>query len=330
MGKKPRILFVDDEPSVLNGLRRSFREVPWEMLFLNSPKEAITECRERPVDVVVSDMRMPGMNGVELIIELRRYTPETAYIILTGAGDLRGAIDSINRAGVYRFYTKPCPSFLLKEGIDSALQARSPRCIPMTLNGPSSSVGETALDQLSIAVIVVDVSGRMLFMNRRGGELCAKDDGLTIGAAEICYASTPSESSRLHQMISESATAGTRKALAVSRPSMKRPLLVVVAPLPTFSDGRGNGKAAALYISDPEHNTVPPPEQLAALLELPPAKAKLAYCIAQGKPLDEAAIKLSITTETARTYLKDIFARTGTSRQAELVKLILSHPAVDI
>ena len=328
MSEKPRILFVDDEPSVLNGLRRSLRdrEVVWEMLFLNSPEEAIAKSRACPVDIVVSDMRMPGMNGVELIIALRRYMPEAGYIILTGAADLRGAIDSINMAGIHRYFTKPCPSFLLKEGIDSALQARSQQFATMTLSGPSSSVGETALDQLSIAVVVVDVSGRILFTNRRGGELCAEGDGLTIGAADICHASTQSESNRLHQMISESATAGTRKALSVSRPSMKRPLFVVVAPLPASSDG----KAAALYISDPEHNTVPPPEQLAALLELPPAKAKLAYCLAQGESLDEAAIRLSITTETARTYLKDIFVRTGTSRQAELVKLILSHPAVDI
>jgi len=331
MGDKARILFVDDEPSVLNGLRRSFRdrEVVWEMVFLSSPDEAITESRARSFDVVVSDMRMPGINGIELIVSLRRDMPEASYIMLTGAADLRGAIDSINRAGIFRFFTKPCPSFLLKEGITTALLARRPTS-PMATGGSLSSVGVIALNQLSIAVIVVNAAARIIFMNRRGGELCAEGDGLTVGAADVCYASTQLESNHLHSLISESAAATTRKALCISRPSTRRSLFVVVAPLPAFSDGADKGKAVALYISDPEHDSIPPPEQLAALLELPPSKAKLAYSLAQGESLEEAAVKLSITTETARTYLKDIFSRTGTSRQAELVKLILSHPAVDV
>ena len=332
MGKKPRILFVDDEQSVLNGLRRSFldKETAWELSFLSSPEEAITACRTHPFDVVVSDMKMPGMSGVEMIVTLRTIMPEASYIMLTGAADLRGAIDSINMAGIFRFYTKPCPSFLMKEGIIAALRAQLSNEKIQSVNLINSSVGEVALNELSIAVVVVNPSGRIIFMNRRGGELCAKVDGLCIVDTDTCCASIQAESTHLHEMIRESAVAGTRKALSISRPSMKRPLLIVVAPLPSFSDGINAGPSVALYISDPEHNSVPPPEQLAALLDLPPAKSKLAYSLAQGVSLEEAAGKLGITTETARTYLKDIFSRTGTSRQSELVKLILSHPAVDI
>jgi DNA-binding NarL/FixJ family response regulator len=332
MGDKPQILFVDDEPSVLNGLRRSFldKEATWDLAFLSSPEEAIAACRTRSFDVVVSDMKMPVMSGIELIVAIRRIMPEASYIMLTGAADLRGAIDSINRAGIFRFFTKPCPSFLLKEGIAAALFTRRPTSTVKPTNTIISSVGEEALNQLSVAVVVVNSSGRISFMNRRGGELCAEGDGLCIGTSDICRASTHAESNNLHDLIRESASAGTRRALSISRPSMKRPLFVVVAPLSSFMDGPNNEASVALYISDPEHNSVPPPEQLAALLDLPPAKAKLAHSLAQGESLEEAAIKLSITTETARTYLKDIFSRTGTSRQAELVKLVLSHPAVDI
>ena len=331
MGIKPRILFVDDEQSVLNGLRRSFldKEAAWYLEFMSSPEEAITACRTRPFDVVVSDMKMPGMNGVEMIVKLRTIMPDVSYIMLTGAADLRGAIDSINRAGIFRFFTKPCPSFLLKEGITAALRSRRPVELVQSIKQNHCSVGVTALNELSIAVIVVNASGQIIFMNRRGGELCAGDDGLCIVDTDTCCASIQAESAHLHEMIRESAVAGTRKALSISRPSMKRSLLVVIAPLPAFSDGTNAEPSVALYISDPEHNSVPPPEQLSALLDLPPAKAKLAYSLAQGVSLDEAAGKLGITTETARTYVKDIFSRTGTSRQAELVKLILSNPAVN-
>ena len=332
MGVKPRVLFVDDEPSVLNGLKRSFRdrEASWDMTFLCSPDEAIVASRARVFDVVVSDMRMPGMNGVDLIVILRQYMPEAVCIMLTGVADLRGAIDSINRAGIFRFFTKPCPSFLLKEGIVAALASRRPPATAMATPAVLPSVGETALDQLAIAVVVVDASGKILFMNRRGGELCAEGDGLSVGAADICCASTRAESVHLLELIRESAAAGTRRALSISRPSMKRSLFVVVAPLLSSSESGQRGKGVALYISDPERNSVPPPEQLAALMDLPPAKAKLAHSLAQGESLEDAAVRLNITTETARTYLKDIFSRTGTSRQAELVKLILSHPGVDV
>jgi len=332
MAAKPRILFVDDEPSVLNGLRRSFldKESTWEMTFLSKPEEAIAACRTNRFDVVVSDMKMPGMSGIELIIALRKIMTDGIYIILTGAVDLRGAIDSINRAGIFRFFTKPCPSFLLKEGISAALFARRPSSTAAPADTKFSTVGEEALNQLSVAVVVVNPSGRVRFMNRRGGELCAEGDGLSIGPSDICRASTQGESAHLLNVIHESASVGTRKALSITRPSMKRSLFVVVAPLPLFKDGPNTEASVALYISDPAHNSVPPPEQLAALLDLPPAKAKLAHILAQGESLDEAAAKMNVKLETVRTYLKDIFSKTGTTRQAELVKLILSHPSVDI
>ncbi len=333
MERKPRILFVDDETSVLNGLKRSFRdrEVSWDMMFVNCPDEAIKVASALTFDVVVTDMKMPKVNGIDLIIDLRQKMPSSVYIVLTGAADMRCAIDSINRAGVYRFYTKPCPSFLLKDGICAAIDEHSKQeNLPTNLVDPSLLFGEMALNQLSIAVLVVDLEGRVIFMNRRGGDLCAKNDGLCVGPDDICYTSTPFESRHLLNAIRDTATAGVRNAFSISRPSLKRSFFVVIAPLYSNLVAKYGRKVVGIYISDPEHNSVPPPEQLSVLMDLPPAKAKLAYCLAQGLSLEQSANDLNITTETARTYVKDIFSRTGTSRQSELIKLLLSHPGVDI
>jgi DNA-binding NarL/FixJ family response regulator len=334
----PRILFVDDEVSVLNGLRRSFRDrqAVWDMSFAAGPEEALAVCRDGAFDVVVSDVRMPGMNGIELVIALRRLMPEVVCIMLTGAADLRCAIDSINRAAIFRFFTKPCPSFLLKEGIAAALASRHPLAVaapePEPVAAPAApaanSLSEAALDQLTMAVVVVDASGRALFMNRRGGELCAAADGLTLGVGDTCRASLHAETLHLQQLIRDAAERQERGAMLVSRPSLRRSLSVLIAPLPVRGDG-GDSVAAVLYISDTEEIVPPPPEHLALLLDLPPAKARLAYSLALGHSLEEAAALSGITLGTARTYLKEIFSRTSTTRQAELVRLVLSQPAVD-
>ncbi|MEI6560247.1 MAG: response regulator [Rhodospirillaceae bacterium] len=330
----PRILFVDDDVSVLNGLRRSFRDqqAVWDMSFAAGPEAALAASRKAPFDVVVSDLRMPGMGGIDLIIALRRVMPDALYLMLTGAADLRCTIDSINLAGVFRFFTKPCPSFLLKEGIGAALASRpAPASGPLAAPEPPAappSPGEAALDQLSMAVIVVGAAGQAVFMNRRGGELCAAADGLVLGGTGICRASSQAETARLHRLIRGAAERGERGAMAISRPSLKRSLSVVVAPLPLQPKNAEAG-SVALYIADPEDMVPSSAEVLAMMLDLPPAKARLAHSLSLGHSLDEAAALSGVTIGTARTYLKEIFSRTGTARQSELVKLILSQPAID-
>jgi len=81
-----RILFVDDEPNILAGLKRQLRSQrkEWEMAFAESGEAALDMLSETPFDVVVSDMRMPGMDGAELLNRVKERYPETVRIILSG------------------------------------------------------------------------------------------------------------------------------------------------------------------------------------------------------------------------------------------------------
>ena len=90
---KRRILFVDDEAKVLDGLRNLLRRQrhEWDMLFALSGAAALEELAKAPVDVIVSDMRMPGMDGAELLTRVRTLYPQTARIVLSGHAE-RGAI----------------------------------------------------------------------------------------------------------------------------------------------------------------------------------------------------------------------------------------------
>lgn len=113
MGKK-RVLFVDDEPNILDGLRRMLRSLrhQYEMQFALSGREAL-ECmtRER-YDVVFSDMRMPGMDGAELLVRIQKEYPHTIRVMLTGHADEQSILRTIGV--VHQFLAKPCDPEVLK------------------------------------------------------------------------------------------------------------------------------------------------------------------------------------------------------------------------
>ncbi len=120
-----RILFVDDEPRVLDGLRRSLRGMrdEWEMAFVSSGPEALEAIERRPFDVVVSDMRMPGMDGAELLDHVKERTPKALRIILSGQSDPAAVLRSMG--STHRYLAKPCDAELLKTTLRRADALRS-------------------------------------------------------------------------------------------------------------------------------------------------------------------------------------------------------------
>lgn len=110
----------------------------------------------------------------------------------------------------------------------------------------------------------------------------------------------------------------------LARPSGRRPLAVVVAPVAAsrvFLKSRS--VTAMVFISDPESPSLPTEDALQTLLGLTPAEARLTHLLAQGLRLTQAAERLDVRTETLRTRLKDIFAKTNTHRQSELVQRVI-------
>jgi len=100
-------LFVDDEKNVLNSLRRALHTEPYEKRFAQSPDEAFDIIEEEPIDLIVSDHIMPGMDGLTFLKHVRKMHPDIVRIILTGQADLHLAMQAINEGEVYRFLTKP-------------------------------------------------------------------------------------------------------------------------------------------------------------------------------------------------------------------------------
>jgi HD-like signal output (HDOD) protein/CheY-like chemotaxis protein len=119
-----RILFVDDEPLILDGLRNALRRQGsrWEMLFTTSGQAAIDGFPEHPADVIVSDMRMPGMDGAMLLAQIRDRFPMTARVLLTGQASNVDLLRAIPVA--QEILSKPCPPALLCQAIERVLSVQ--------------------------------------------------------------------------------------------------------------------------------------------------------------------------------------------------------------
>lgn len=117
----PRLLAVDDEPNVLAALRRAMRPRGIELATADSAAHALDALAQAPFDAVISDMRMPGMNGVEFLGEVRARWPQVVRILLTGHADLASTIDAVNRGEIFRYLTKPWNDAELLRIVDDGL-----------------------------------------------------------------------------------------------------------------------------------------------------------------------------------------------------------------
>jgi len=118
----PAILLVDDEPNVLSSLRRLLRPHGYTVLTAPGGEEALATLEEHAVDLVISDMRMPGMSGAQLLTQVRERWPNVLRLLLTGHAEVSSAISAINDGGIYRYVTKPWDDAELVKTIQQGLE----------------------------------------------------------------------------------------------------------------------------------------------------------------------------------------------------------------
>jgi response regulator RpfG family c-di-GMP phosphodiesterase len=119
---KPKVLLVDDETNVLQAYTRVLR-LRFALETAEGGEQALAMLGERgPYAVIVSDMRMPGMDGVELLSRAQVQFPDTVRVMLTGNADQHTAIEAVNQGAIFRFLNKPCDSELLAKTLDLAIR----------------------------------------------------------------------------------------------------------------------------------------------------------------------------------------------------------------
>ena len=104
---QPVVAIIDDETEILNALVRLMRRQNWITLTCADPQRAREELAHHSIDIIISDYRMPGMDGVTLLNQLKHSHPDALRIILSGQADLDGVVKAVNDSEVYRFILKP-------------------------------------------------------------------------------------------------------------------------------------------------------------------------------------------------------------------------------
>lgn len=117
-----KILFVDDEENVLSALKRQFRKQYSVSVAAGGAEALQVIANDGPFAVIVSDMQMPEMNGVQFLQAAQKLAPETVRLMLTGNADQKTAVEAVNQGAVFSFYTKPCTHELMSNALEKAVE----------------------------------------------------------------------------------------------------------------------------------------------------------------------------------------------------------------
>ncbi len=213
MEEQIKILCVDDERNVLRSLRRLLLDSDYEILTAMSGDEGLALLgRESPVQIVISDYRMPGMNGVDFLKEVCQHWPHTVRIVLSGYADASAIVGAINEGQIYKFIPKPWNDDELKVAISNALDRyfMQQKNIQLTMELESKNrelreindnleriveektedlimhnrilaCSQNILDSLPVGVVGIDPDGLIVQCNRKGQELIGGDEDNLMG-----------------------------------------------------------------------------------------------------------------------------------------------------
>jgi PAS domain S-box-containing protein len=165
---RPQILLVDDEPLVLSSYGRVLRRLNMDIIMAEGPQEGLRVLEQQPIDVVVADYRMPGMNGDEFLEAVRNRWPDVIRMLNTAYADVQMVENVIRRGEIFRFLTKPCDPNKLKAAIQDAMAHRrqlretvsQSRKLELDLHS-FRKIFESALDPMMVA----EINGRLVEVN---------------------------------------------------------------------------------------------------------------------------------------------------------------------
>ena len=210
------LLLVDDEPNIINALKRTFRREGYLILTANSGAEGLAILAEHDVHVILSDQRMPEMTGVEFLRNVKNLYPKTIRIALSGYTDLESITSAINEGAIYKFLTKPWDDEQLRDNVRKSFayyemesenlrlstdlqkvneqlsilnqnleQKVLEKSREINLNMHLLQISQEILEHLPVGVLGVDEQGMIALSNRQADALLHNINGESLLGADI-------------------------------------------------------------------------------------------------------------------------------------------------
>ena len=340
---KTTFVVADDHPLVLEGVKGVLQDLEPDAEILTATSYPdLLDVLSKDIDfsLVVADLNMPGMSGLDGIKAVQAKRPEVPVLIMSATENPK-AIHKTIECGVAGYMFKSFSPQQMQDAIDTVFKGDTfiPSDSDFTSvegpfhDDPAKSFGTAALNRWPMGVVIVDKTAQVLFMNTNASDIVAQNDGVDVGPTGLLRASKVAETKNLHALIldavqgSEDDEEREGGAMTLSRPSYRRDYSLLVVPLPDEDQTQFSEANAAIFITDPEKHNEPPTQVLSRLYGLTDAEARLLQALIVGKKLETVAEEGGVSMNTVRSHLKQVFRKTGTNRQPELVSLVLNSSA---
>lgn len=333
-----KLLCVEDEADLRADICEELVAAGYIVDEASNGMEALALLLAGPYDLVLCDITMPRMSGLELLkkVRLESDLADLPFIFLTALAG-RNDIIAGKEAGVDDYLTKPIDFDLMLITIAARLdqvariKGATSRTAPEPAGRPSLAGADEALNRIAAGVFLIDRDRKVLFRNRRAEELLGEGEGISVSHEGLLRGEKPQQTQALRDIIDLAIVRdanGDRRAtetVALARASGRRPLFAVACPLGRKAGETGDA-VVSLFVTDPEWRSSDAAEAVAQLYGLSPAETRLALALVRGLRLDEIAEEFGLSRNTVTYTLKNLFRKTETDRQADLISLFIANP----
>ncbi len=344
------ILIIEDEYDLRSGIAEGLRLAGFDVAEAEDGDEGYAAILSLEPDLVLCDITMPGMRGDALLVQLRRDHADLGrmpFLFLTALADRDSVLAGLE-LGADDYLTKPVDLDILigivRQRLDQVARwdTSYAGALEREKNSFLASLGEQTrlsflsaadvLNRLADAVILLNRADEPIFVNRRAQQMLRQADGLALHHGQF-VAALPDDTRRLRvalEALRSAAIDRPSEHMALTRRSGRRPYALRLCRLDAPTGlGDDVGAVAALFVADPEQRARPSETSLCDLYGLTPAEARVAASLAEGLSVEEVAASHHISRNTVHHQLRAIFRKTATTRQSDLIALLLAGSAVE-
>ena len=339
----PLIFVIEDEKALRRDIVEELQDAGYRAMEAANGEAALDLFKGAAPDLVLCDISMPGLDGYAVLEWLRDMPPElatTPFVFLTALSEPNKVVEG-KLLGADDYLVKPVDYDLMLATIGARLrQVERIRdhhddkmaALRRALAGLSGKAAEQVLDLVAFGVVLFDGSGRPLHANSAAVDLADADDCIRIQREGIIPLDQ-SSGRAFRRAMSETlaaAKAGEDKVVGIQlhRVTGTGTVSSLACALPAREADRPDAPALALFLAAPERRSRAPETLLMELFGLTPTEARVAGALANGARTVDVAEELDVSQTTIAFHMRNLFQKTGTNRQADLIALFLAGPMI--
>ena len=326
-----------EQPDVRWLFAREVKRLNYLLVEAKDAQRAREILAEGRVALAIIEDQERSDESLELVHFIRKEFPATEVILYTSCASPQRAF-AFGSLQVAAYLVKPFmdqgPLDLLFSAAVSRYKKRTTEDTDQERIGLRMKALAKLVDRMPMGIVLVDSRRLVLLCNQMARTILDEADGLKVGEGHLLEANRPEDTITLQRLVEaalpEAVSGGfpTGGATTIGRSEERPPLCLMVGPLDVALEKvESDDPVVAVIITDPQHELAPREKILCRLYGLAPQQVRLAVKLMQGKSINAASQEMQISVNTAKSHRREVYARTGTSTQAELVSLLWSSPA---